>query len=475
MSLLQQPWLITSLKGLLGSALLIGSVAAIESKGDFHNESDPNNHSIKRWDYLYHMSSAQIPVDALVLGNSHSYTGISPEFLSGALRANAFVLANPGTNVADCYWNLKELLTIHQPSVVALETYSINGKDHEDMAADMLVNQIKAFNARRDPTLKWASLLPLFPLNDAGLAISETLRNHHYCWEGFPPAPERRKYSLRDRYLGRYIRFTSGLKDSLLQQYEDLGPVVDGKQMHISDESLDYTTKIAALCRDHDIELVLFTLPMYKDHVDHAETWMAQYEDLAATLDLPYLNLQTQDNLASNKDYFENTRNANQHMTFLGSVAASDRLGAFLMPKLEGEIPNREDEDGWRAFHSGNSGLYAYAKASETDEKAKVLARDIKTPDFKVDQIALADVPKREDIQQIWVRLSGLRPDQTSGKSIFKMRLRTQLKGADAPQVAQINVPKYACVQREDMAVFSIMVKAMDVLEISDMSLQMVP
>ena len=104
-----------------------------------------------------------------------------------------------------------------------------------------------------------------------------------------------------------------------------------------------------------------------------------------------------------------------------------------------------------------------------------MLARDLKTPDFNVDQIALVDVPKREDIQQIWVRLSGLRPDQTSGKSIFKMRIRTQLKGADAPQVAQINVPKYTHIQREDMAVFSIMVKAMDVLEISDMSLQMVP
>ncbi len=475
MKTMKQPWLLACLKGLLGVALLLGSVALLDSQNVFFDVREANDHREKRWDHLRHMSRANVPVDVVVLGNSHAYTGISPEFMSGALKSNAFVLANPGTTAADCYWNLKALLELHQPRVVALETYALDERDHHHMNADMLVNQIKAFQVRKHAGRQWASSLSLFPLDDLGLALSETVRNHHYTWEGFPSGRGRAKYSLQERHLGQFIRFTTGMTDSLVQEYGRLGPVVDGSEKFISDENRHYAAKIAELCAAQGIELMLFTLPMYKDHVANAEPWMARFESLAEELQLPYLNLQTENNLSQNPTYFENTREPNQHMTFLGSVAASDRLSAFIEKRWRDSLPFRGEDPDWVAFHSGNPGLYAYAYTTAADENAEILAQNATTASFKVDQIVIADVPKRKDIRQIWVRLSGLDGAQVGGKSFFMLRMRAQLRDGSAPSIAALKVPKNPTIQRDDNVVFTTTVKALDVLEMVDMSLQTSP
>ena len=70
----------------------------------------------KKWDSFYEFIGKN-NVDVLLLGNSHLYSGINPKNLSAALGVNAFILASPGTNIADTYFGLKEALKKTKPNL----------------------------------------------------------------------------------------------------------------------------------------------------------------------------------------------------------------------------------------------------------------------------------------------------------------------------------------------------------------------
>ena len=465
-----KPLLETCAKALLGLGLIVLSIWALERDGQFEDEYDSNNHRKKRWEYLYHMADAGTPIDIVVLGNSHAYTGLSPEYLSAATESNAFVLANNGSNVADTYWNLKELLTLHTPELVALETYTINHDDHGNMSQDMLVNQIRAFNTRRNPDIRRASLFSLFPIDDVPIATSDAVRNHHYVWEGFPERPKQTTIDFDKRYLGRFIRFTSGITDSLLTAYEELGPSVEGAERTISNECLSYTTRIAKLCEANGIELVLFTLPMYEKHVANVEVWMQRYADLAHELNVPYLDLQTEGDMASHPEYFENTLKGNQHMTLQGSIRAADELGHYVDSLYPGEFHQRADDEAWKKYHMGNRGMLVYAKPSTADPSVQVISNGSKAPDFDIDQILLNDVPGNPDIQELWVRIHNYKkPLTTSNKDLI---LRFDFRMKDNPVMdISLRIPRYELVQRDDMAVFRRTINRVEIVKLKAVAL----
>ena len=460
----------TCSKALLGGALLLFTVWIVEQNGAFENAPDPNDHGTKRWDYLYHMAETDKDIDVLVLGNSHAYTGLSPEYLSAALESNAFVLANPGTNVADAYWNLREFLTLQTPQLVALETYAINKTSHDAMGAGMLVDQVKAFNARRNTTLQWTSLLPLFPLDDTPIAASAVIRNHHFLWDGFPERSKKQPYNLNDRYLGRFVRFTSGLTDSLLTLYESDGFVVDGHFESISEECQYYTQLIADLCKEHEIELVLFTLPMYESHIAHAENWMERYEKLAQTLDVPYLNLQTEGGMASHPEYFENTRKANQHMTLNGSIRAADALGQFIDSLYPDKFHQRAQDEEWKRYHIGNRGILVYAHPSPADSTVVVIGKDVKAADFDIDQVLLTDVAGNPNLQELWVRIDNYKKAISTKDKDLVLRFDYRMKDKPVQDVS-LRIPRYEQVEREDMAVFRMAVNRLEILKLKAVAL----
>ena len=457
-------------KALLGLGLIVLSIWGLEQTGQFEDEFDINNHREKRWEYLYHMAETATPIDILVMGNSHSYTGLSPEYLSAATESNAFVLANNGSNVADVYWNLKELLTLHTPRLVALETYAINDEDHKQMTSGSLVCQVQAFIARKNKDIRRASLFSLFPVDDVPIPVSEVVRNHHFIWEGFPERPKQTPIDFDKRYLGRFIRFTSGITDSLLTVYDERGAAVDGAQETISDECVDYTAKIAELCEDNGIKFVLFTLPMYEKHVANAEVWMQLYADLAHELNVPYLDLQTQGDMASHPEYFENTLKGNQHMTLQGSIRAADELGHYIDSLYPGELHQRADEEEWKKYHMGNRGMLVYATPSAADPSVQVISNGSKAPDFDIDQILLTDVPGNPDIQELWVRIHNYKKLLTTSDKDLILRFDFRMKDNPVMDIS-LRIPRYELVQRDDMAVFRRTINRVEIVKLKAVAL----
>jgi len=219
-----------------------------DSKGWFISDQDKtNNHSKRRWDTYYHFTK-RTPVDIVLVGNSRLYTGINPKNLSTALGANCFILAAGGTNITDVYYNLKEAISVCKPKIAVIEIHTISDYVSHDLKDGALSNAMQSFNSRQNFWQKIASTPILFAPDNYFAAWSNTIRNHSFIFTDIervkqniktPPPPTK----FDKLYLGRYVRFQTGIEDSTLVKY-DIPDIIDFSQHSIGKEATKYMLKI---------------------------------------------------------------------------------------------------------------------------------------------------------------------------------------------------------------------------------------
>lgn len=372
----RKPLLTITIKFFAIGLLLCCLIAWSDHEGWF-NPDNTNNHTKRKWDAFYDFTKHN-EVDVLLIGNSHLYTGINPKTLSSALGCNSFILASPGTEVVDYYYTLEEALAVQKPKVVVVETYGIVHNEQLKMTEGKLSDQFKSFVARKNKALKLKSTPYLFALKNYPYAWSNTLRNHDFLYTNYKQIKTNmnlKPYKRKKLYLGRYARFKTGIEDSVMAMYDSLSAPVNGKEFEVSDNTIKYTQKIIDLCESNNVPLVFLTLPMYEKHVAHYGEWKNTLSPLLgsyaseAWLDMqiaPYYE-------GFDRTSFENTYKHNQHMTYSGSLLASNKLVDYLKQKENIELPERRHNSKWRRMFYGDEGFFAYNSPSKTDSQNKIL------------------------------------------------------------------------------------------------------
>lgn len=447
------------LRAVAVAAVVVAGVLVSDGIWLFQAPLNNNPHVEKRWEALRKLHHDSIPLDVLIVGNSHSYTGINPKHLSAELGANAFVLANNGTNWADSEWMIREALNYCSPKVIVLETY---GCDHSEPGMEgktHFVDQVRAYRARNEGRIHWESAWDLFSYDELPAALSPTLLNHHYTWTD----PERVKSNFRRKraidgpdleglFLGRFVRFTTGLTDSLLTKYVDDGAPVDGNELTMSEANLTAGEAIAELCTERGIELVLLSLPMYKEHVAHMAEWTSRRE-VAWTERMPgveHLNFQELSDLADEPAYFENTYGGNQHMTLTGSIAATGYLAQNLMQRYDSILPSRDETAAWHELFEGEEGYYAFQTPQNGDATASTWARQATFESYQIQDI-LSFPTNKDKVVAIQLRMA--QPD--AGEPAPPKQLRTQwlfrVNGDSAVQRALIPLEIAPHLTRDDV------------------------
>ena len=140
------------IEGAFGLFLVLAPIRWMDRRGLFDIVED--DHIRERWASIEAMSG-KFPVDVLILGNSHAYTGVHPSWLSAATGMTCFILANQGVNVVDSYWGLREALNSMDPQIVLIETTGMNDRPMIADSPSGLVNQLRAVHARKD---SWAKV-----------------------------------------------------------------------------------------------------------------------------------------------------------------------------------------------------------------------------------------------------------------------------------------------------------------------------
>lgn len=347
------------LKAVLFMAIIGAVIISVDQSGMF-NPDMTSFHEKLQWDSFYDFTRSN-DVDVLLVGNSHLYTGINPNHLSCALGANCFILASPGTTITDSYYALKEGLTKCDPKVVVVETYGISSTRVRDLTGGDLTSQFRSFSSRKNILKKLVSTPVLFSPDNYLSAWSSSVRGHDMIFRD----PDQIKKNLdgknvpakkKDLELGRFTRFITGISDATDKEYDEKGAVVDGNDFKVNRENFDSVRKIQRLCDRKGIRVVFLTLPMYHKHVENYSTWHTIISRVIG-LGYDYLDLQQPyDHEVFTKECFEDTRNANQHMTAQGALMADYKLASFLVDKIQVDLPHRYQSEDWHRLFYGENG-----------------------------------------------------------------------------------------------------------------------
>lgn len=369
------------LEGAFGLFLVLAPIQWLDRLGAFDIMDE--DHIRDRWWSLNFLQD-KLAVDVLILGNSHAYMGVHPEWLSAATGMTCFVAANNGTNAVDNYWTLREALNYVDPQLVLLETTGLNRREKITDSKQGLVHQLRAFHARSDWRLKAASMLELFEVDDIPLALSKTVMNHHLWWT--EPADLRSnilnggQYTPKfdELYLGNFSRFMDGLEDSTVTQYRELGGVLQGGEEYVCEENVRSAQRIVELGKQEGFKVGFLTLPMHADFLANPEGREAHLREVIEPLGVPWLNLQARDDLTVVSEYFENTLSENQHLTYKGSLAVNqpiaDWIGEAFSPL---ERPGRTPNVIWHAAMQMQEGYYAYHNVYLENKFVSHVATDV--------------------------------------------------------------------------------------------------
>ena len=365
-------------------------VVYTDRKGYFISDQS-NNHIARKWTSFYKFTKTK-KVDVIILGNSHIVTGIDPFILSVATGSNCFILANSGTSVVDAYFHLEEALKYTAPKLVILETYCI-GNTEKAKVESSVIPQIQSFEAHRNIPHK-LQMMPKLLYSDCWVkAWSPTIRNHSFLLTNRdilkynkenpnPPLPRRLD-------LGRFARFESGLEDSTIEKYNQLGAPVQGNDYEVSKHSQKYVKKIMSLCASKNIPVLLLTVPMYYRHIDNYEVWktalgkvLEQYPSAQwLDLQLPY------DSALFTEEAFENTYEANQHLSNYGMGIVAYKVANFLSEN-DYKLPDRSKENSWIADFKNQPHYIFNQKAPPNSEYLSILS-DKSVGGFRVNEMLL--------------------------------------------------------------------------------------
>jgi len=463
---------ITAKMGIL--TIIITLLIFYSDKIGYFNPNQLNDHTLRKWNSFYNLTSNKIDIDIMLFGNSHLYTGINPKNLSLALGINTFIFAAPGTNIADSYFGLKEAIKECRPKLVVIETYGMNDFNPYNLEKGNLSSQLVSFSARKNFLTKLQSTPYLFSSDNYLYAWSPTIRNHDYLFKNTEQLKknkiliDKKKKKKRDEklYLGRYVRFTSGIEKDIIERYKTEGSPVRGKDYTYSKYTELYVKKITKLCNDEKINLMFLTLPMYEKHISDYGVWNKTLSNVLSIYPNKWLNMQILPHYKGFKeDAFENTYNTNQHMTYNGSLLATYKLADFIRDSLSVKLPNRQNEKKWHEMFYGDEGYFENFDPVKSDKKNKILCSDKKLQNITLKKCLLVKVNNKANkiIAKIDKRIIRNLKHQD-----LKIRLVLKLEQNGKEQIANMDLIYDLYHSPENEVIFSSLIQPINIKEILD-------
>ncbi|KJS04461.1 MAG: hypothetical protein VR77_11505 [Flavobacteriales bacterium BRH_c54] len=466
-----KPILLIGIKSLFMILLFFFAILYIDTKGYF-NPNEKNNHTKKKWDSFYEFTKKN-NVDILLMGNSHLYSGINPKNLSITLGVNSFILASPGTNIADSYYGLKEALKRTDAKLVVIETYGINDFNPYELKDGNLSDQLKSFYARKDILSKLTSMPFLFKSDNYFYAWSNTLRNHGFIFNDTTQLALNKKLiknkskEKKKLYLGRFVRFQKGLENQTLAKYDSLGSPVKGADYSYSSYAEKYVKKIVDLCEKEKIELVFLTLPMYEKHVSEYYKWEKKLAEILKQYPNKWINMQKVPGYNGFGPYaFENTYKSNQHMTYNGSLLATYKLANYIRDSLNVELPLRHTDNKWHKLFYGEEGYFENFNPYENDINNRIICTNKKLQNITIKNCLLLDINNTK-ANKIIVKI-----DKKMFRGInyenVKLRLLLKFDYNGVKQTASIDLNYDMFHQLEKEVIFTSLIKPLRIENVID-------
>lgn len=236
----------------------------------------PSNSITECWDAFYKQDRNSI--DTLIVGSSHAYSSFSPEIISESLGGKTFILASNSQNVTQSYYNVKEALKYQEPKRIILEAYSINKNDNWKSSDDKDWKKESNIDGMRDGMVKLQAVAHQYDMENWAYAYLK-LGRCHKNWMDVNVMMDnylRLADSMTD-YTG-YMPSASTMSVETIKKYEKM-KYNEIYEFHISDTNIEHFRKLAALCREKNIELIVMMAPMYDRYIQSFD-YSKKYETI---------------------------------------------------------------------------------------------------------------------------------------------------------------------------------------------------
>lgn len=229
-------------------------------------------------------------LDVLVMGDSESYTSVSPMKLWKENGYTVYAAGQPGANLGDTRNVLEVALESQKPKVILLETHSL-------------------FRLRKGK------------INQKQSALAEKLYNafpvlrYHNAWKQF--FPQRLHASYKGFNISGKVKPYKGCYDYMKKNQKPDG---------IDKENLHDLKAIQKVCQKNNIQLILYSAPSPKNY---SMTRNVTLTKLAKKMNLPYvdLNLKTKE---LGIDWTTDTRDHGDHLNISGALKTTAFIQKYL-------------------------------------------------------------------------------------------------------------------------------------------------
>lgn len=262
-------------------------------------------------------------IDYVVIGDSESSTSISPMEIWKKYGYAGFNCGIPGQRLQDTYYLLQQILTKQSPKVVLLETNAFYRDFNYSNALSGAVEE---------------AAQNLFPVYE-----------YHDNWKDFFNA----LHEIEKKPGKKHPKVYKGFHYNTTVKPYVGGPYVfkTNKVQEISDQPLLYLNKITKLCKENNIQLILYSTPAplcwtYEKHNSAAA--------FAKANEIPYVDM----NLHTKKigiNWSKDTRDKGNHLNFYGAKKVTDFMGVYLS-----ENSNLPDHRNEAEYDSWNKDLKKY-------------------------------------------------------------------------------------------------------------------
>lgn len=264
-------------------------------------------------------------IDVLVIGDSESYTTVSPMEIWDKEGIPSYVGGQTGQKIQESYYMLKKALKTQKPKVVAIET-------------NMIFRSQSAVRGIKETLVQ--TMLYYFPV----------FRLHN-SWKAWVTGEDKRSQTFYKGFVLRDVveAYTGGSYMKKTAKTE--------RMSRITRFMMD---QIVSLCRKNNIQLFLYSAPSPKNYSFRKHNTMEAY---ARENGLKYLDL----NLKIKElgiNWSEDSLDKGDHLNILGAVKVSDYLGRYL--KKEYHLKSRKSESTYRSW---NESLIQYREAAQNAEK----------------------------------------------------------------------------------------------------------
>lgn len=279
-------------------------------------------------------------LDVLTLGSSYSFCSIDPQYLYDQKHIRGFDLGSGNQSIMLSYFWLKEALRSQSPKALLLEAdlcwkrvdtpYNMTEADVRRSLDYMRMSPVK-FEAVKaysemDDTMTLSSLLfPIIRYHDRWKEFDED----DFIWS---------EPSRRSELKGFYAQATINKKEGYVPyRKEDRTETVE-----MDPVSVEYLEKILALCRDHNMHLILYRSPaFYCDPLNES----GALEDWAAANNVAFYDF-NEESLYNAIDY-EYDRDAGdyRHCNIYGARKITDFMGTLLTQLGVTPVEDKQWED----------------------------------------------------------------------------------------------------------------------------------